>query len=190
MVPLIQSFMFSLNSTYTLGELLSIKNTRHGMGMRFLSKTGSKEQCTILKANCARVPWAIVAYFLNSVDRLSAGKPEFPIREGKLFHMSGREFEVDHVIQPNEFVSGSCFGRATLSDLPIPTVASSSVLSKQFIPPQRNANLPNSTSNNKAIDPASFYGAPAKPKPGKPLCVTLYFRLFNTRTTNILKTRS
>jgi hypothetical protein len=58
--------------------------------------------------------------------------------------MGGKELAIDHVIQPKDFVSGSCFGRAASPALPNSITSSSFALSKQFVPPQRNVNLPDS----------------------------------------------
>jgi|GEM_PF-3841279 hypothetical protein len=85
---------------------------------------------------------------------MGTGRPEFPIRKGKEFSMSGREFEVDRVIPPADFISGACFGHATPFNLPQATVTSSSVVSKPFLPPHRNPDLANkmlSVSNRKVV---------------------------------------
>jgi DNA repair and recombination protein RAD54B len=75
------------------------------------------------------------------------------LEEGSQLHVGNKELQIDRAMQPSEYLSGACFGRGGIIDTPLPPLANSTALSKQFIPLKP-----------VALNP-SFVRPPAQPKP-------------------------
>ncbi|TFK25490.1 RAD54B protein [Coprinopsis marcescibilis] len=65
---------------------------------------------------------------------IGGGKLDFPLHEGKNMNIGGKEIELDCQISRNEYMSGTCFGRAP-STTAQPAVVSTSRQPK-FVPPK------------------------------------------------------
>ncbi|KAH9961299.1 P-loop containing nucleoside triphosphate hydrolase protein [Russula dissimulans] len=56
------------------------------------------------------------------------------LEEGFQINLGNKELQLDRAMQPSEYLSGACFGRGGTSDTPLAPLATSSALSKQFVP--------------------------------------------------------
>lgn len=54
--------------------------------------------------------------------------------EGAQLSVGNKEIQIDRAMQPSEYLSGSCFGRGSIGDTPLPPLTNSTTLSKQFTP--------------------------------------------------------
>ena len=56
------------------------------------------------------------------------------LEEGAQLNVGNKELQIDRIMQPSEYLSGSCFGRGGIGDTTLPRLTNSTTLSKQFIP--------------------------------------------------------
>jgi DNA repair and recombination protein RAD54B len=105
---------------------------------------------------------------------MGSGTVQHPIEEGREFHISSKDIQLETEIPKSEYLSGSCFGRGVVLDAP---AASSSLTAvKQFVPltisspaerpmkgiPLQPFDLLASSTSNKTNKPSTAVAAPEK----------------------------